>query len=160
MKYALPIHLGCCLVLAAFAHADDQAEQTKAEEVKFLQRIATSVAADDPQVPAELKLKTEPKPWDFWDQGPVEGLREYAKTSQGVVWLGSSQGVARFDPNASHHWDRWQYFWGRRWLPDNDVQNIVVDNSVPHERVWIRTAEGVSRIDFVPMTFAKKAAHF
>lgn len=160
MKYALPIHLGCCLVLAAFAHADDQAEQTKTEEVKFLQRIATSVVADDPQVPAELNLKTEPKSWDFWDQGPVEGLREYAKTSQGVVWLGSSQGVARFDPNASHHWDRWQYFWGRRWLPDNDVQNIVVDNSVPHERVWIRTAEGVSRIDFVPMTFAKKAAHF
>ncbi len=147
------------LVIAVVGtHAGAQTAQPN--DAKYLQRIATFAVADDPQVPPELKVQADPKPWDYWDQGPVEGLRVYAKTASGVVWLGSNQGVARFDAAAAHPWDRWQYFWGRRWLPDNEVKNIVVDKSVDHERVWVRTAQGISRIDLMPMTLAEKAAHF
>lgn len=150
------------LTILALAAARDltAAEPAKMKAGQYLQRLATFVAADDPALPPELLGDAAPTPWTFWDQGPVDGLQEFAKTSSGVVWLGSARGAARFDPNAAHPWDRWQYFWGRRWLTDNEVRNIVVDESAPHERVWIRTAGGVARIDLVPMTLADKAKHF
>jgi hypothetical protein len=100
------------------------------------------------------------RPWAGAEPGPVPGLREFAREKSGAIWLGSTNGAARFDPKAKHRWDRWQYFWGKRWLPDNDVRNIVVEEGDPTRNVWIRTQTAIALIEWRPMTLAQKAALF
>lgn len=126
----------------------------------YLQRLSTLFADDSPEVPADVMREAAPTPWDHWDRGPVKELKEFARTADGAVWLGGPQGAARFDPEATHPWDRWQYFWGRRWLADNDVRNIVVDGTASWEVVWVRTASGIARLEFQPTTLEDKANHF
>ena len=126
----------------------------------FLQKTVTQYELSDTNVPPALREPASTSAWTHWDKGPVEGLKEYATTRNGIVWLGSDRGAARFDPQATHLWDRWQYFAGKRWLPDDEIQHIYVDPEGSHETVWIRTRLGVSRIAWEPMTFAQKERHF
>lgn len=126
----------------------------------FQQKVTTRYALDAAAIPREVSAGTEVIAWESTEQGPVEGLKEFARTEGGIVWLGGEQGAARFDPNANHRWDRWQYFHGKRWLADNDVQNIFVDPGSANESVWIRTRTGVSNIEWRPMSFGDKAWHY
>lgn len=124
------------------------------------QKFATQFPAGTPEAPAALKTLVDGKPWLGKERGPVEGLMVFAQEKSGAVWLGSDQGAARFDRKADHRWDRWQYFFGRRWLQDNSVQNIIVDESGPSRKVWVRTKTGVSLIEWRPMTLEQKARLF
>jgi hypothetical protein len=124
------------------------------------QKFATQFPLDTKEAPAALKTLVDGKPWLGKERGPVEGLMVFAQEKGGAVWLGSDQGAARFDRKADHRWDRWQYFFGRRWLQDNSVQNIVVDESGPSRKVWVRTKTGVSLIEWRPMTLEQKARLF
>jgi hypothetical protein len=147
-----------CLLATSYVLADDAVPASS--NGRFLQRLSRTYPLDSTDVPQAVKLEAAAKPWDHWEKGPTHGIRELARTHDKVVWLGSADGAARFDPNAAYPWDRWQYFWGRRWLKDNDVVNIWIDESAPHETAWIRTATGVSCIELKPMTLAEKAAHY
>ena len=131
-----------------------------AQPADFFQKVATIYPLDASGIPAEVMGSASPEPWTHWEKGPVAGLRVYATNDNGIVWLGGQQGAARFDPGATHLWDRWQYFGGRRWLADNAVQRIYLEPSTEKEIAWIRTANGISRIAFEPMTFAQKARFY
>ncbi|MFP6598154.1 MAG: hypothetical protein VCC01_11910, partial [Candidatus Hydrogenedentota bacterium] len=120
----------------------------------------TRYSLDAEEVPAEVLANQSGITWENRERGPVPGLREYDRVDAKVVWLGSDQGAARFDRYAMHPWDRWQYFWGKRWLADNEVQAIWVDESADYETVWIRTKTGASRIEWKPMEFEEKSSHF
>src|SRR5688572_8665794 len=100
-------------------------------------------------IPTKLRLS-------FAEGLPVGKLRAIAVTNDGAVWVGGSQGVVRF-AQASRVWERWQYFAGLRYLPSDEVLSLAPgeDNSI-----WIRTAKGVSHIEFRPMTLAEKASYF
>jgi hypothetical protein len=124
------------------------------------QKFATHYALDSPAVPAAVRSENPGEPWTGTEAGPVPGLKLFAREKSGALWLGSTQGVARFDRGAAHRWDRWQYFFGQRWLADNDVQNIWVDDSARDRKVWVRTVTGVSLIEWRPMTLAEKAGYF
>ena len=131
-----------------------------AQPSDFLQKTVEIYPIDDAGIPSEALESTSPLPWTHWETGPVANLQVFAFKDDGIVWLGSEEGAARFDPNATHLWDRWQYFAGRRWLADDAVQNIYIDPSTEKEIVWIRTAEGVSHIAFEPMSFLEKARYY
>ena len=53
--------------------------------------------------------------------------------------------------------DRVQYFAGRRYLPDDDVQQVASDGS---GGAWVRTRTGISHIEMRPMTLRQKADLF
>jgi hypothetical protein len=99
--------------------------------------------------PTKLRLS-------FAEGLPVGKLRAIAVTGDGAVWAGGSEGLVRF-AQASHAWERWQYFAGLRYLPSDEVLSLAPgeDNSI-----WVRTAKGVSHIEFRPMTLAEKASYF
>src|SRR5262245_47223985 len=97
---------------------------TKATCIAQTQKIATQFSLDAAQIPAAVRQEAQTKPWTDNERGPVDGLKLFATEKSGAVWLGSEQGAARFDAKAKDHWDRWQYFYGRRWLQDNDVRSI------------------------------------
>ncbi len=124
------------------------------------QKFASQFPLDSKQVPAAVKMLVDGKPWLGRERGPVEGLMVFAQEKSGAVWLGSDQGAARFDRKADHRWDRWQYFHGRRWLQDNSVQNIVIEETGPARKVWLRTKTGVSLVEWRPMTLEQKARMF
>ena len=125
-----------------------------------LQKVATQFPLDSPDVPVAVKPIMNGRPWMGKERGPVEGLIVFAQEKSGAVWLGGDQGAARFDPKASHRWDRWQYFFGRRWLQDDAVENIFVRETTPGRTAWIRTHAGVSRVEWRPVTLEEKARVF
>jgi hypothetical protein len=130
-----------------------------------MQKFAVQYAFESPDVPAAVRREAPGEPWTAAEAGPVPGLKLFAREKSGAVWLGSGQGAARFDPAARHRWDRWQYFQGRRWLRDDDVRNIVVEETsagrkAAARRVWLRTATGISLIEWRPMTLEQKAGYF
>jgi len=51
----------------------------------------------------------------------------------------------------------WEYFAGRRYLPDGEVRDLVVERP---DLVWIRTDTAWSRLEFRPLTLQAKAAGF
>ena len=124
------------------------------------QKFARSFAPDAPEVPAQVRAEARSAPWQNRELGPVRGLQVFAREKSGAVWLGSEQGAARFDGRAKFRWDRWQYFCGRRWLLDNKVGNILVEERGGIKKVWIRTDQGVSLLEWRPMTLEEKAASF
>ena len=105
------------------------------------QKFRTFYSLDDPRVPAVLKPSGAP-------------LRAVA--SDGAVWYGTPHGVTRVDPQAPPR-DRNQYFAGKRYLPDDDVQQLAADRAAG---MWVRTRTGVSHIELRTMTLAVKAALF
>ncbi len=114
----------------------------------YPQRVRTLYRLDDPAVPAGVRTAATPL--------PVGGITASARASDGAQWLGTSQGVVRLDDTAAPR-DRRQYFAGRRYLPDDDVQQLFPDAS---GGMWVRTRTGVSHLELRPMTLAQKAAHF
>ncbi len=75
--------------------------------------------------------------------GPVKLIRP---TNEGL-WLGTDKGAIKKDSS-------WHYFNGRRWLPDNRVNDIL---QIAPRTVWIATPDGISQIQQMEMTLEQKA---
>lgn len=87
---------------------------------------------------------------------PQDGLpsvfvQAVARDPDGRMWVGTDQGVARYDGR------EWSLRHSRRWLLDDDVRHIAFDAD---GTAWIATAGGVSAIRRRQMTLAEKAEHF
>ncbi len=76
--------------------------------------------------------------------GPVTVLKP---TTHGF-WMGTHKGVIKKGT-------QWQYFNGKRWLPDNQVNDILVVDSLT---VWVATPQGIAQIQRQSMTLEEKAA--
>ena len=74
------------------------------------------------------------------------------QVSPSITWVGTPQGAIRLGGDRAAV----EYFAGRRWLPDDRVAGIGADG----EAVWIETSGGFSRIDYRPMTLARKSRVF
>jgi hypothetical protein len=93
--------------------------------------------------------------WTGKDGLPILSLSVVAAGPGERLWLGSSEGAICFQRRA-HAQDRWSYFWGRRYLGDNQILNIVPDA----EGAWIRTRTGISRLEFEPYDLGQKSEFF
>ncbi len=78
--------------------------------------------------------------------GPVKIIRP----AENRLWLGTDKGVILKDSD-------WHYFNGRRWLPDNRVNDIL---PIDANTVWIATPAGISQLQQVAMTLEQKADTF
>jgi len=114
----------------------------------YPQKIRTFFTVSAPEVPSALRGNAMPLPWG--------GITASASGSDGATWLGTTQGLMRLD-FAAPEGDRVQYFAGRRYLPDDQVQQLVPDTD---RGIWVRTATGVSHIEMRPMTLFQKAEIF
>jgi len=85
------------------------------------------------------------------DGVPYEAIRCLHLATNGDVWAGTSEGAWRLRDG------QFRYFWGRRWLPDNDVRAVWTDD---RGRAWLETASGAACIEEKPTRLAEKAAHY
>src|SRR4029077_9387758 len=69
----------------------------------------------------------------------------------GDVWSGTAEGAWRLRDG------QFRYFWGRRWLPGNQVRAIWTDET---GRAWLDTDSGPAMIEERRITLAEKAAHY
>jgi hypothetical protein len=67
--------------------------------------------------------------------------------ADGCLWFGTEKGAIKKDSG-------WHYYNGKRWLPDNKVNDILPIDS---HTVWIATSNGISQIKEVEMTLEQKA---
>lgn len=93
--------------------------------------------------------------WTGRDGLPMLSVRGVASGPDGRLWLSTEQGVICFQPEEQAH-NRWFYFWGKRYLADNFVENIVAEPG----RAWIRTRKGISLIEFKPYDLERKSELF
>jgi hypothetical protein len=75
--------------------------------------------------------------------GPVKVI----SPMDGGLWFGTDKGAIRKDTG-------WHYYNGKRWLPDNKINDIL---PVGARTVWIATPDGISQIQQVEMTLEQKA---
>jgi hypothetical protein len=78
--------------------------------------------------------------------GPVTSIH----ASGNSLWLGTSRGAIKKEGG-------WHYYHGKRWLPANQVNDIL---SLDEHTVWIATTGGISQIRAQAMTLDQKAAAF
>ncbi len=114
----------------------------------YPQKVRTFYNLTDPAVPASLRARAIPL--------PVGNITALARAADGALWLGTTQGLMRLDLAAPER-DRRQYLAGKRYLPDDAVEQLVADKE---GGVWARTQTGVSHIELKPMTLARKAERF
>jgi len=103
----------------------------------------------------EVEPSGEKKTWTGQDGLPVLSLTGIARGPHGRLWLASRQGAVCFQPDAPAG-QQWFYFWGKRYLSDNHVVQIVAEG----DGAWIRTDTGVSRIEFQSFDLERKSALF
>ena len=112
------------------------------------QKFRTFYNLTNAAVPAALRSNAIPL--------PVGNITATAHATDGALWLGTTQGLMRLDFAAPQR-DRRQYLAGKRYLPDDRVEQLVADGQ---GGVWARTHTGVSHIELKPMTLEQKAEHF
>ena len=170
----------CLLLLMACSSAG----QTEARPT-YPQIVCTRFASGDPSIPAYIRqaLAIQPKTqvrdaqhrlwqasanglvevdsarekriWTGKDGLPILSLTGIALGPDGRLWLATRQGAVCLQPDAPPG-EQWFYFWGKRYLSDNRVLQIVAER----DGAWIRTETGISRIEFQPFDLERKSDLF
>lgn len=88
---------------------------------------------------------------DHWVKTGAQGLPYGPVTTiipgKGYTWMGTNKGAIKKD-------NGWHYYHGKRWLPDDQVNDILIIDSLT---VWIATPKGIVQIRQQEMTLAQKA---
>ncbi len=89
---------------------------------------------------------------------PWNEVTVIALEAPSVYWIGTTRGAIRCDRTQGV--TRIEYFAGMRWLPDDHVTGLGVEQAAPGPLVWIETRRGLSRISYEPATLSEKARRF
>lgn len=84
-------------------------------------------------------------------QPPVDSIQCSIVTVDKSFWIGTDRGAAKWENG------RWNYYAGKRWLPDDRVLSLFEDKQ---GRIWIGTHNGIARIDRIQISLNMKAAHY
>ena len=100
-------------------------------------------------------LMTDGKGWwrllDRGDGMPYDTLNCVFQAKNGDIWGGTREGAWRWRNG------KYRYFWGKRWMPGNQVSQIWADAK---GRTWLQTDKGVACIEEKTMTLKEKAAYY
>jgi len=82
---------------------------------------------------------------------PFTDISRISFTPQGELLVGTTWGAAH---RAA---DRWHYFAGKRWVPNDLITGVAMG---PDGTIWLGTGQGIGRVARIPMTLEEKAAHY
>lgn len=103
----------------------------------------------------EIQSSGKSKLWTGKDGLPILTLLGITAGPDGKLWISTPDGAICFTPMGAAR-ERWHYFWGRRYLADNSVEDILAEDG----HAWIRTRTGISLIDFRPFALEQKSTLF
>ncbi len=106
---------------------------------------------------ANLDVIRIPLPADLAAPGQALRVRALTETPDGMVWVGTDNGLGRYDPRG----DRWRVYRAKgsaeghqpapQELPDNRVQALLIDSQ---GRLWVGTVHGLAWFDTATETFS------
>jgi len=88
---------------------------------------------------------------------PFTEITCIAQGSGQTMWLGTTKGLIHGSAIPRRNLNSWDYRQGKRWLPNDHVNDIVIDNT---GNVIVATKDGVCVIERRPMTLPQKAAYY
>jgi hypothetical protein len=124
---------------------------------KFPQKVVHKypAGAPAPDAPDLLKGKGGPGSEELDRIKKMKGIpcRDVLAADEldGILWVGTAMGAARWDGK------EWQYFQGGQYLLDDRVEAV---KAMPDGGAWLKTSGGLTRIEYKMMTLEEKAAHF
>lgn len=133
------------LAAASLLATDTQALVEPVLLSQYPQKTRTFYPLDSRDVPPLLCTDAVPL--------PVGEVTAAAHSRDGATWLGTKHGLVRIDESVLER-DRHQYLAGLRYLPDDEVRQIIPDT---RSGVWVRTRTGISHIELVLMPLLEKA---
>jgi diguanylate cyclase (GGDEF)-like protein len=100
---------------------------------------------------ASLDVTRVPLPRELGAADQPVRVRTLVEAADGMVWIGTDSGLARFDPRT----ERWRVYRedhpGPGTLPDNRVQTLMIDSQ---GRLWVGLIRGLAWLDTATETFA------
>src|SRR5207247_10718772 len=108
--YMLAIWLPQHTLMVSAAHTASAGAMAPFQLVPYPQKVRAFYSLTDATVPAALQSNSVPL--------PVGSITANARTTDGALWLGTTQGLMRLDLSAPQR-DRRKYFAGRRDLSDD-----------------------------------------
>lgn len=128
--------------------------------VNLLILLLAGVAAGAPPPPTRQRFSlaaAAPPAVEFRDTaGILPGATALAVARDGGVWVGTLKGLWRWSPRGEAGGGRWQYWAGRRYLPDDRVLALAAAG----DAVWARTPKGDVRLSLESMTLEEKAQRY
>jgi hypothetical protein len=88
---------------------------------------------------------------------PSTEINVLAEEEPNLYWIGTTRGAIRLDLRDGYET---QYFSGRRWLAADQVTGIGFQTVGSSRRIWFDTPEGLSYVEYRPMTLAEKSRFF
>ena len=76
---------------------------------------------------------------------PCDKINVMTKAATGEIFYGTREGLIIEKDG------KFKYYWGKRWLPDNNVNVVAVDKN---GNIWAGTNAGLSKI-YPAMMFAR-----
>jgi hypothetical protein len=141
--------VSCCAALTLVGHA--QGPGTYRQKVRTFHSPEEFKQLTRGKVRLERRL-TSIAPREHPRGLPVESVNVIAVESPSVAWFGTRAGAIRFNRASSSL----EYFYGRRWLPADDVTGIGFEGNA----AWLETPKGLARIEYRPMTLEEKSVRF
>ena len=99
---------------------------------------------------ANLDVAPIPLPTELVPQGQPLRVRALTESPDGVVWVGTDAGLARFDPR-SERWRVYRSTANAQGLPDNHVLSLLIDSQ---GRLWVGMIQGLAWFDSATETFS------
>ncbi len=102
-----------------------------------------------------INRKPEKDAWRFVNNVKILALRSLVTedSRHGFNWIGTKDGLYNTGMASTGK----EFFAGKRWLPDNYVTGIGIENN---GAAWIETPKGYSRIEYKSMTLQEKSRTF
>jgi diguanylate cyclase (GGDEF)-like protein len=100
---------------------------------------------------ANLDVSRITLPPELVPRGQPLRVRALTESPDGTIWVGTDQGLGRYDPRG----DRWRVYrqnlQGNSGLPDNRVQSLLIDSQ---GRLWVGLINGLSWFDSATESFS------
>jgi hypothetical protein len=169
------LHLLLCIFLTVAAFAQSR----EVKSISYLQKVRTFYTAEEfaRMTKGKVKLHRDARRPGYdltplqsvLPAGPVKICARESNLS--IFWIGTDQGAIRHNislrfglrdkaPWETNDW-AFEYFAGKRWLPDDRVTGIGFEtNGSGNDITWLETPKGFSRVEYKEMTLAEKSKAF
>jgi hypothetical protein len=172
---ALILHLCLCIFLTSAAFAQNR----EVKSISYPQKVRTFYTVEEfaRMTKGKVKLHREAR-CPGYDITPLQSVLPAGpvkicarESNLSTFWIGTDQGAIRHNislrfglrdkaPWETNDW-AFEYFGGKRWLPDDRVTGIGFEtNSSGNDITWIETPKGFSRVEYKEMTLAEKSKAF
>ncbi len=151
------IFLFSVCILVAFS-IDAKSQSTKTYEQKMRTFHSTEEFAKLTNGKVKLSKVRSKDTWSLLGKTSIHTPNkiEVEDRRHAFRWVGTRNGLYNNGLGSTGH----EFFAGKRWLPDDNVLGLRIENLPKNNVLWVETSKGYSRIEYKSMTLEEKSRTF